>query len=144
MSRAEHAADRAARWVLAQEEESWSAADQAEFDAWLSESDGNRTAYLRLRHSWREADRISALGRSLPEPAERVAYHPPWRRYVPFGIAASIVLALGGTYLYRPEALQPETEQVLGASYATPIGYSPAPGGPENARSSYRRAGGTS
>lgn len=122
MSRAEHAADRAARWVLAQEEESWSAADQAEFDAWLSESDGNRTAYLRLRHSWRETDRISALGRSRPEPAERVAYRAPWRRYVPFGIAASIVLALGGTYLYRPEVLQPASEQVLGASYATRVG----------------------
>jgi transmembrane sensor len=122
MSRAEQAADQAARWVLAQEEESWSEADQAEFEDWLAETDGNRTAYLRLRHSWREADRISAQSRSHPELVERGEYRPPSRWYVPAGIAASIALALGGTYLYRPELLQPAAEQVVGDSYATRVG----------------------
>ncbi|BBC74006.1 conserved hypothetical protein [Altererythrobacter sp. B11] len=122
MSRAEQAADQAARWVLAQEEENWSEADQAEFEDWLAESDGNRTAYLRLRHSWREADRISAQSRNHPEPVERGEYRPPSRWYVPVGIAASIALALAGAYLYRPELLQPATEQVVGDSYATPVG----------------------
>lgn len=122
MSRAEFAADRAARWVLAQEEESWSEADQAEFEDWLAESDGNRTAYLRLRHSWREADRISALSRSHPESVERREYRPSSRWYVPAALAASIVLAFGGTYLYRPEMLQPATQQIVGDSYATRVG----------------------
>lgn len=122
MSRAEHAADRAARWVLAQEEGDWSEVDQAEFQAWIAESDGNRTAYLRLRHGWREADRISALGRGHPEPAARSGYRPPWRWYVPIGLAASIALAVGGTLLYRPEMLQPASEQILADSYTTPVG----------------------
>jgi len=122
MSRAEQAADRAALWVLAQEEESWSDADQREFNAWLGESDGNRTAYLRLRHSWKEADRISALGRSHPEAEERQEYRSALRWYAPVGLAASLMLAVGSTYLYRPEILTSPPEQVLADSYATPVG----------------------
>jgi len=122
MSRAEQVADRAALWVLAQEEESWSDADQDEFNAWLGESDGNRTAYLRLRHSWKEADRISALGRSHPEALEREEYRSALRWYAPVGIAASLMLAVGSAYLYRPAIFSSPAEQVLADSYATPVG----------------------
>lgn len=122
MSRAEHAADRAALWILAQEEESWSDADQGEFKAWLAESDGNRTAYLRLQHSWSEADRISALGRNHPQAKEREDYRPVLRWYAPVAIAASLMLAVGGAYLYGPEMLQSPAERVLADSYATPVG----------------------
>lgn len=122
MSRAERAADRAARWVLAQEEGGWSEADRAEFEAWLAEADGNRAAYLRLRHSWREADRISALGRAHTEARERSEYRPRSRWYIPVGIAASIALMIGGTYFSRQPSSQLVTRQMAVETYSTPVG----------------------
>src|SRR5690606_26395725 len=62
MSRAQEARDRAALWVVAREQDDWNESDQAALDAWLAESDMNKAAYWRLDHSWREADRIGALG----------------------------------------------------------------------------------
>ncbi|MDP5279528.1 FecR domain-containing protein [Sphingomonas sp. DG1-23] len=62
MTDARSARDRAADWILAREEEGWSAQDQAALDAWLDESDLHKAAFWRLEHSWREADRAAALG----------------------------------------------------------------------------------
>jgi transmembrane sensor len=64
MSRAGEASDRAVQFIIAREEEGWTEADQAELEAWLAASDGNRAAYWRLKHSWDQADRIIALGYS--------------------------------------------------------------------------------
>ena len=73
MSRAREAEDRAAQWILAQEDEGWTESDQAGLDSWLAQSDGHKAAYWRLKHSWREADRIAALGGGRSEPAPRIA-----------------------------------------------------------------------
>jgi len=54
--------DRAARWIIAREQAGWSDRDQQALDAWLEESDLNKAAFWRLDHSWREADRLAALG----------------------------------------------------------------------------------
>src|SRR3546814_1786430 len=62
MSRSEQAHDAAAAWIIRRENSDWSEQDQAAFDGWLAESDGNRAAYWRLKHSWNEADRIGSLG----------------------------------------------------------------------------------
>ena len=89
MSRAGQANDRAAMWLVAQEQDGWSESDEMALAEWLGESDGNKAAYWRLKHSWREADRIGALGRGrgadgaraeLPSPSigedEQVAMSP--------------------------------------------------------------------
>lgn len=39
----------------------WTESDQAELDAWLSESSANRTAFLRLKSAWLRANRLDAL-----------------------------------------------------------------------------------
>ena len=65
MSRAEQIEELASLWVVRREEPSWSAADQAELDEWLAQSDANKVAYWRLEHGWREADRIASLGAPL-------------------------------------------------------------------------------
>jgi transmembrane sensor len=107
MSRAREAGDRAAQWILAGEEGGWTESDQADLQTWLAESDGNKAAYWRLKHSWREADRIAALGRrhmpdgdDLGEPESR---DPRLRRWLPASIAAAIIVAAGVGYnLFAP------------------------------------------
>lgn len=53
--------ERAAQWLLRQEEPNWSDEDQATLDAWLSASTRHRVAYYRLEYGWRKADRLAAL-----------------------------------------------------------------------------------
>lgn len=122
MNCAEQAEIRAAEWVLAQEDDGWSEADQAAFDAWLSESYGNRAAYLRMRESWREADRISALSRSHPVPPERSEYNPERRWWLPTAIAASLVLTVGGAYFSQHHNAAQVPEQLATESFSTPVG----------------------
>lgn len=122
MSRAEQAMDRAAKWVLAQEEPEWSPTDQLELERWLNESDGHRTAYLRLCHGWREADRVSALGAGHvggPRQTPRRAV-PRWS--IPIGIAAAVMLMIVGTATYRPEIFQSVLRREVAQSHQTPIG----------------------
>lgn len=89
MSRAQEASDAAAAWIIRREHADWNDADQTMLDAWLTEADGNKAAYWRLRHSWREADRIGSLG---VRPDERLQRHRPWW---PAALAASLALAIG-------------------------------------------------
>lgn len=124
MSRAEVISERAARWILAQEDDSWDAEDQASLDAWLAESDGNRTAYLRLRLSWQEVDRIAALGRRQPLSEEHSQLHPRIRWPVAVGLAASLALALliGGHSLPPQVFRKPDMPQMVVDSFSTPVG----------------------
>lgn len=57
---------RAADWLARRGSEHWSEADQAELDAWLSESTAHRVAWLRLSAAWRQSDRLKALGAGMP------------------------------------------------------------------------------
>lgn len=121
MSRTEHRIDRAAQWVLAQEEADWNGEDQAALEAWLAESDGNRTSYLLMRHSWREADRIAETSHTWVDAEVSAAYRSPARWYVPVALAASLVLAIGGGYMLAEQSL-PVTSQVATTNYATRVG----------------------
>ena len=62
MSRFESIENVAARWVVC-EEEGLDPAERAALEAWLEESDLHRVVYLRLRHGWRQADRLVVLRR---------------------------------------------------------------------------------
>jgi len=126
MSRVSEAQDRAAQWIVAREEPGWTGDDQAGLDAWLAESDLNRIAYLRLEHSWREADRIGALGPDMApaelrdERTEPTGYRRA-RWLAPTAIAASLLVAVGvGVYEY-PRLVQRDPE-VASARFDTPVG----------------------
>lgn len=96
MSRAQIASDHAADWIIRRESGPWSDADQTDFEAWLAEADGNKAAYWRLRHSWREADRIGALGPSTAWPEDGVEDRSaPSLWWKPVAIAASLILMIG-------------------------------------------------
>ncbi len=83
----------AALWLLRSEDPEWSAADQVQLDQWLAEADLHKAAFWRLRHGWREADRIASTG-VRPSPAT-------WRRRPSdqwikiFAAAASLLLVFG-------------------------------------------------
>lgn len=100
MSRAREAQNRAAHYIVAREEPGWSEDDRAELEAWLAESDLNRIAFLRLEHSWREADRVRALGPAMAPPTlqpkpERASRFRRASWWVPAAAAASLVAAIG-------------------------------------------------
>lgn len=90
------ASDRAAAWILRQEEPGWSAQDEADLALWLEEAPLNRVAYLRQHTGWRAADRIGALGPIDSEvpPAEAITLG---RRWQPWAIAASLALLVAGS-----------------------------------------------
>lgn len=121
MSRARKARDRAAQWVIAQEQPEWSDADGATLDAWLAESDMNKAAYWRLEHSWREADRIGAFGRGVVVPAEKGEHRRGLGWLAPAAIAASLtaVIGLGTSQLSR---VADTSEAVISARFTTAIG----------------------
>lgn len=105
MSRAAEASERAAAWIIRHENGDWSESDQAELDAWLAESDGNKAAYWRLKHSWREADRIGSLGVEPEMPVESRV-----RRYwKPVALAASLAVAVWiGSIQFMPGSGAPQ------------------------------------
>src|ERR1700723_3345519 len=53
----------AARWLLRREEAEWSAAQQAELDAWLIAAPEHRVAFFRLEFGWNKVGRLAALRR---------------------------------------------------------------------------------
>ena len=125
MSRASEASDRAVQWIIAREEEAWTEADQAELEAWLAESDGNKAAYWRLKHSWDQADRIIALGHSTAADGagalDASFESRRLRRFMPVSIAAAFaVLAFIG---YRLSDGWREPAPIAAArQFATPTG----------------------
>lgn len=128
MSRAQIASDRAADWIIRRENGPWSEANQAELDAWLAEADGNKAAYWRLKHSWREADRLGSLGPAvgwaeteLPEVSPRSR----WR--MPAAIAASLMLVVGAASgIFLLKAPQPgriaDAAALAAKKFDTPVG----------------------
>jgi transmembrane sensor len=131
MSRAQQANDRAADFIERRELASWSAQDQAELDAWLAAAFGHRAAYWRLDHSWREADRIGALGPiPAPTPAssrpEPTASRDRRQRRGMWALAASMVLAVGlgsvATLKGRGPLFGRAADTLATSHYATPVG----------------------
>jgi transmembrane sensor len=90
--------EKAAAWLLRQEEAGWSAADQSEFDAWLNESTLHRVAYYRLEYGWRRADRIVAL--HVPATPSRSRSYPAlssWRHAL---VALVVALTIAGVCMH--------------------------------------------
>lgn len=117
MSRAREAEDAAAAWIVRRERGDWSASDQAELDAWLAESDSNKVEYWRLKHRWKEADRIGALGIGSADAGRRTWAAGYWK---PAAIAASLALAIGLSTVRNVGHLPaPEPAAVR---YDTPVG----------------------
>ena len=131
MSRAQSASDHAADWIIRRENGPWCDADQAELDAWLAEADGNKAAYWRLKHSWREADRSGALG-PVASWADDVPEDAPARSrwWKPAAIAASLTIMVGaGSGIFLLNAPQPrQPTQIADATplatkrFDTPVG----------------------
>lgn len=117
MSRSEQGNDAAAAWIIRREKEDWSDIDQIEFDHWLAESDGNKAAYWRLKHSWREADRIGSLGLGSRKPVGRAGIAIFWK---PVALAASLLLIIGfGVTEYGGPQSSPRP---VATQYDTPVG----------------------
>jgi transmembrane sensor len=51
----------AAAWLVRREAPNFSAADQAEFDAWANADPRHRATFVRLEAAWRRADRLRGL-----------------------------------------------------------------------------------
>ncbi|GAA4713740.1 FecR domain-containing protein [Sphingomonas lutea] len=89
MSRAAQIEELAAHWVLRREERSWDEADEAQFAAWMDESDAHKVAFWRLENGWRAADRIASIGappRLVHDGFRSIA----WTK--PLALAASLLL----------------------------------------------------
>jgi len=124
--------DRAADFIERREIAGWSDADQAELDAWLAESFGNRSAYWRLEHGWRAADRISALGSTTEwsgdDDLQDLRVAAPGRRRMIFAMAAclAVVVATGSFVALRdpsgPAAEMADAAPVSATRFATPVG----------------------
>jgi transmembrane sensor len=130
MTRGGEANDRAAAWIVAKEGGVWNEQRQAELDAWLAEADGNKAAYWRLKHGWREVDRISALGRGN----EPDSYEPRrWRWRAPLAIAASLaIVAVAGQWMLAQRA--DSRAAVTTATFDTPVGGKQLTGLPDGSR----------
>lgn len=101
MSGAPHTEEIAARWLLRQEGDHWSAVDQRDLEAWLDADPANKVAYWRLEHGWQKVGRLASL--KSPQPPARVAPRRPsaWR---PAALAASLAAVLAAGALTWPGA----------------------------------------
>lgn len=92
----------AAEWLIRQDGERWSDAQQQALDRWLDVSTAHRVAYLRLAQAWSQAGRLGALRRDAP-----VAAAPRRRGRGHWRLAAGLLLALGlattGALLREPD-----------------------------------------
>lgn len=66
MDRTDAIEEIASEWLIRRDSEHWTAADQAELEAWLAASTEHRVAFLRLELVWEEAARLKALGAGIP------------------------------------------------------------------------------
>lgn len=56
----------AAQWFAKQKSDYWTAADQAQLDAWLNTATAHRVAFVRLNAAWQHSARLKALGAGVP------------------------------------------------------------------------------
>jgi transmembrane sensor len=56
----------AAAWFAKRESGNWSAADEAQLQAWLESSTARRVAFIRIITAWERSGRLSALGAGVP------------------------------------------------------------------------------
>lgn len=105
----------AADWVQRRNLWAWTEADQAEFDAWLAQSDAHHIAYLRQNAVWSAAGRLNALRQRRPMRAEAAPPKSGKWNLLRFAAAAAVLATVGfagSAYLKRP----------VDATYVTPVG----------------------
>ena len=107
----------AGAWLERREFESWHAADQVEFDAWLKASPANVVAYLRVSEIWERADRLRALRRPMRE-NKSASKGYRGRAILPKAAAAMMVAGIFG-YAATIYLVGDNTK-----TYATPVGAS--------------------
>lgn len=102
MSRVDRIEQAAGRWLVRRAEPDWTAADQAELEAWLAQSAAHKVAFWRLKDSWEKGDRLAS--RRAPEPFARPSPPPKRKRlYLVAGLAAAVALVLAvPTFLMTP------------------------------------------
>lgn len=80
-------------WILRDDAEAQSAADDRAFSKWYYADARHRIAYLRLRRAWRVADALSRL-RPSDDRIDKELLTPRWRRVRPWlGVAAAAACA---------------------------------------------------
>ncbi len=123
----------AADWLTRRTGENWSDTDQARLDAWLNQDLAHRIAYLRVESVWNEVGRLqvirSGVHGTVPPRGEVLRWVPPASnpsgnsisrstltteeagnsarrkaRGFAIGLAASMVVAIGGVWLYATGA----------------------------------------
>lgn len=105
----------AGNWIARRDHSDWSARDQAELDAWLTESPSHQIAFLRLDDVWQRANRLKALQhprRSGLAVVQQWIVRPLVMRIAAVLVVAGLVTAGGSHYF----AVSDET------TYATSAG----------------------
>lgn len=111
LSDAKEVKSRAADWLERRVCENWGETDQAELEAWLSQSPAHRVAYLRLESVWSRTYRLAPL-RGATHEGERRRILPRFTRIAASGLAVALVAVGAALFLSAPK------EQ----TYATGIG----------------------
>jgi transmembrane sensor len=100
----------AAVW-LAREDRGLTPEERQQLDVWLADSSLHHVSYLRLRASWRRADRLAALGAGIARPPKR-----PVSRPAMLAAMAAAVAMLFWSAAYLTHRLD------NGQAYATAVG----------------------
>jgi transmembrane sensor len=96
---------------LAREDRGLTPEEKTQLDAWLGETTLHQVSYLRLKASWRRADRLAALGAGIvPAPERRVS------RPVALAALAAAVVMIFWSAAYVAHRLD------SGKAYATAVG----------------------
>jgi transmembrane sensor len=86
----------AALWLERRDRAEWSAADEAQFDAWLAQSPAHVVTYWRLEGAWDTADRLAVLrGQELDDLTP--AYKSRWPMLMSMAAAVAIIATIGAT-----------------------------------------------
>jgi transmembrane sensor len=104
----------AAAWLRRQQYFDWSNVEQAEFDAWLAQSNNHAAAYWRLKAAWARTERLAALRTPPSSPTGSTKNKRNWSligRSVA-GLSLLLVAGVAAMILLQPG---PKT-------YSTPIG----------------------
>lgn len=92
MNNADAIEAQAAAWLIRQEGDEWSAANDVALRQWLNADARHKAAFWRLEHGWRAADRLAATGTAAAG-AQRPA---AWKRYSLAASVAAAALSLTG------------------------------------------------
>lgn len=105
--------ERAAGWLERRDRADWSAADEAQLNAWLDQSLTHATAFWRLEGAWQRTERLSAL--RGPMRVSKTSQRSTLWRTTPWAVTLMlglIAVAIGGNYFTSSRA----------KTYSTPIG----------------------